>query len=265
MNSDADFTVYFHGEYDYDYYPSVDDLAAALYNYGYRDITTIPHARVPIASLILNGIRVDLNIHEPLGVHNSQLILTYSEIDHRFKTLWFSVKQIAKKQGVLSGSTGFLSSYALAMMLIVFLQDMTRPAILPRLQLSRFQSMCTIEGYDCSYDSTTNYAGYGNDNPATAGQLLVDFCHYFGYTFDYASQEVNPRVGKFRNRSFNPPTRTRTDPRLKSWPICIVDPFLTGRNVAGNCSRDNVNKIQDCFRSACDALKNTNINKAFKR
>ncbi|KAG0276276.1 hypothetical protein BGZ95_007759 [Linnemannia exigua] len=85
MNSDADFTVHFY-EY-YDYYPSVDDLPDALHDSGYRSITTIPHAWVPIASLMLHGINVDLNINETLGVRNSELISKYSEIDHRFKTL----------------------------------------------------------------------------------------------------------------------------------------------------------------------------------
>ncbi|KAF9134877.1 hypothetical protein BGW39_005592 [Mortierella sp. 14UC] len=264
MNSDADFTVLFHG--DYDYYPSIDDLADALHDSGYHSITTIPHARVPIASLMLSGINVDLNIAEPMGVQNSELIATYSGIDDRFTTLWFSIKQIAKKHGILSGSTGFLSSYALAMMLIVYLQDQCSSNILPRLQQEGYQmNDCIIDGYNCSYDWSTDYTNYGSNNPDSPGQLLVNFCHYFGYTFNYASQEVNPCLGRIQMRSFTPPARSRTDRRPKSWPICILDPFMTGRNVAGNCTRDSVLKIRDCFRSACDALKDTNINKAFKR
>ncbi|KAF8948153.1 hypothetical protein BGZ47_006261 [Haplosporangium gracile] len=250
MTSDADFTIYF--EY---HTPSIEELADALDDIGYQWVTSIPQVRVPIASYTLWGISCDVS-----------LISTYAEIDNRFKTLWFSVKQIAKKHGILSGGTGFLSSYALVMMLIVYLQGICNPAILPRLQQGSFQSnVCYIDGYDCSYDWTTNYQGFGDNNSTSAGQLLVNFYCYYGYVFDYATQEVNPYLGKIKSWSFNPPARTRTDPRPKAWPICILDPFITDRNVAGNCGKGDVIKIRDCFRNACDALKNSDIDTAFKR
>ncbi|KAF9137469.1 hypothetical protein BGX30_010182 [Mortierella sp. GBA39] len=261
VTSDADFTVYFDC-----FTPSIDELADALENIGYQFVTSIPHARVPIASLVLWGISFDVSVEQPMGVQNSELISTYAEIDNRFRTCWFSIKHIAKKHGILSGSTGFLSSYALTMMLIVYFQDICKPAILPRLQQSGFQlNDCYIGDYDCSYDWTTNYQGYGRNNSTSAGQLLLDFYTYYGYVFDYATQEVNPYLGKVKKRSYNPPARTRTDPRLRSWPICVLDPFITGRNVAGNCGRNNVVKIRDSFRNVCDALRNSDIKGAFKR
>ncbi|KAF9340513.1 hypothetical protein BGZ91_001608 [Linnemannia elongata] len=261
MTSDADFTVYFNC-----YTPTIDELADALEDIGYQFVTSIPHARVPIASYRLWGVSFDVSVEQPMGVQNSELISTYAEIDSRFRTCWFSIKQIAKKHGILSGSTGFLSSYALTMMLIVYLQDICKPAILPRLQQGGLRvNDCYIDDYDCSYDYCTSYQGYGRNNSTSSGQLLVNFCSYYGYVFDYATQEVNPCLGKIKNRSYNPPARTRTDPRPRSWPICVLDPFITGRNVAGNCGRDNVIKIRDCFRNACDALKNSDINRAFRR
>ena len=48
MTSDADFTVYFDC-----YTPSIDELAEALEDIGYQFVTSIPHARVPIASYVL--------------------------------------------------------------------------------------------------------------------------------------------------------------------------------------------------------------------
>lgn len=198
-----------------------------------------------------------------MGVHNSKLISTYSNIDDRFKTLWFSIKQIGKQHGIISASTGFLSSYALTMMLIVFLQDVTSPRILPRLQQSSRATLYIIDGYDCSFDSQTIYTEYGADNTHSAGQLLIDFFYFYGYVFDYARQEVHPSLGKIQNRSITPPARSRTDRRPKDWPICILDPFITDRNVAGNCGKVNVVKIQTCFQSALHALQENDINKAF--
>ncbi|KAK5815021.1 hypothetical protein F5H01DRAFT_344786 [Linnemannia elongata] len=262
MSSDADMTVY-NLHVASPYCPPIVELAASLRRIGYQRVTSIPHARVPIASWKLYGIQCDTNLNQPLGVHNSKLISTYSKIDDRFKTLWFSIKQIGLQHGIISASTGFLSSYALTMMLVVFLQDITSPTILPRLQQSPHATLLTIDGYDCSFDSKTNYTNYGADNTNSAGQLLIDFFYFYGYVFDYANQEVHPSLGKIQNRSITPPARSRTDSRPKDWSICILDPFITDRNVAGNCGKENVAKVQTCFQSAYHALQEKDINKAF--
>lgn len=261
--SDADFTLYY---FDWD----VTELASALRRIGYQDVSAITNARVPIVSFYdpEHDICCDINIDEPMGVINSKLINTYRKIDDRFSTLWFAIKHLAKKHNILSGSTGYLSSYALTMMLIVFLQDVTRPAILPRLQQQSSHRMLhrEVDGWDCSFDRNwSNYRTYGSDNTKSVGQLLVDFCYHYGYTFDYANQEVNPGLGRIKSRSYNPPARSRRDRRPKEWPICILDPFIYDRNVAGNCHRSAVNDIQGCFQDAFDALKSSNINRAFRR
>ncbi|KAG0375811.1 hypothetical protein BGX24_008627 [Mortierella sp. AD032] len=252
--SDADFTVY-HLPYG-----DISDLAGALESIGYHSVSYITNARVPITTFYdpENGVNCDANIDEPMGVINSKLIATYRRIDNRFATLWFAVRQMAKKHDILSGSTGYL----------VFLQDVTSPAILPRLQQQQPHRMVDydVDGYDCSFDRNwSNFRTYGSDNLKCAGQLLVDFCHYYGYTFNYATKEVNSCLGKIRNRSVTPPARSRRDRRPKDWPICILDPFITDRNVAGNCHRDAVDEIRECFQNAFDALKASNINTAFRR
>ncbi|KAF9340511.1 hypothetical protein BGZ91_001606 [Linnemannia elongata] len=262
MSSDADMTVY-NLHVASPHCPPIVELAASLRRIGYQRVTSIPHARVLIASWKLYGIQCDANLNQPLGVHNSKLISTYSKIDDRFKTLWFSIKQIGLQHGIISASTGFLSSYALTMMLVVFLRVITSPTILPRLQQSPHATLHTIDGYDCSFDSKTNYTSYGADNTNSAGQLLIDFLYFYGYVFDYANQEVHPSLGRIQNRSITPPARSRTDSRPKDWPICILDPFITDRNVAGNCGKENVAKVQTCFQSAYHALQEKDINKAF--
>ncbi|KAF9137470.1 hypothetical protein BGX30_010183 [Mortierella sp. GBA39] len=261
MSSDADMTVY--NLRTAPHRSPIVELATVLRRIGYQRITSIPNARVPIASWELYGIQCDANLNQPMGVHNSKLISIYSNIDDRFKTLWFSIKHISKQHGIISASTGFLSSYALTMLLIVFLQDVTSPTILPRLQQSPLATLHTIDGYDCSFDSQTIYTNYGADNTRSAGHLLIDFFYFYGYVFDYASQEVHPSLGKIQNRSITPPARSRMDRRPKDWPICILDPFITDRNVAGNCRKENVARIQTCFQSAYYALEENDINKAF--
>ena len=75
-----------------------------------------------------------MSMDQPMGVLNSKLISTYCRINKRFLTLWLAIKRIVSRHEILSGSAGYLSFYGLVLMLIVFLQDTTSLAILPRLQ-----------------------------------------------------------------------------------------------------------------------------------
>ncbi|KAG0284778.1 hypothetical protein BGZ96_010883 [Linnemannia gamsii] len=262
--SDADFTVLnFVGTKG----NPIHELANILSVAGYGPIKTVAGARVPIVSFTAREIRCDMSINQPMGVFNSQLIHAYQRIDPRFLSVWFGVRTLADKHGILCSRTGYLSSYALAMMLIVFLQTIHDPPILPRLQLQNPDRMVphTIDGYHCAYDQDQrNYSELAAKNILSAGQLMAEFCLYFGYTFDYSTQEVNPRLGLIRNRSVAPPPRSRQDSRPKDWYICILDPFVPTRNVAGNCRANHLADIQACFRSAYDAIEQSDFNKAFK-
>ncbi|KAF9330723.1 hypothetical protein BGZ91_012404 [Linnemannia elongata] len=266
INSDADFTVNnfvqpFHGR------NPIEELAKALRWAECQSVTTITNARVPIVKFTAQGFKCDMSMEQPMGVLNSKLISTYRRIDKRFLTLWFAIKRIASRHEILSGSDGYLSSYSLALMLIVFLQDVTSPAILSRLQQqhrSRIEEH-NINGYDCSFDHDwRRYRASAQINTKRSAQLLIDFCQFYGYTFDYATQEVNPCLGVIKARSYEPPPRSEWDQRPKDWSLCVLDPFVVGRNVAGNCCSNNVAEIQQCFRAAFDALSAGDVQAAFK-
>ncbi|KAG0318832.1 hypothetical protein BGZ97_003213 [Linnemannia gamsii] len=265
LTSDANFTVY-------NFVSSggklIHGLARILRAAGYGPITTIANARVPIVSFVEHSIRCDMSINQPMGVLNSQLINAYQRIDTRFQGIWFGLRTLADKHGILGADKGYLSSYALTMMLIVFLQDVTTPPILPRLQQQGADKMFAslIDGLHCAYDrNPRNYTAMAAKNTKSEGQLLAEFFQYFGYSFYYKKQEINPRLGVIRSRSVPTPPRSKTDSRPKDWSICILDPFIPNRNVAGNCRNNHAIDIQQAFRSAYDALKVCNIDKAFKR
>ncbi|KAG0284779.1 hypothetical protein BGZ96_010884 [Linnemannia gamsii] len=255
LTSDADFTVY-------NFVSSggklIHGLARILRAAGYGPIKTIDNARVPIASFVEHNIRCDISINQPMGVFNSQLINAYQKIDTRFLGIWFGLRTLADNHEILGAKTGCLSSYALTMMLIVFLQDVTTPPILPRLQQQGANKMFAslVDGLHCAYDrNPRNYTAMAAKNTKSEGQLLTEFCQYFGYTFYYMKQEVNPRLGVIRSRSVPAPPRSKTDSRPKDWSVCILDPFIPNRNVAGNCRNNHAVYIQQAFQSAYDALK----------
>ncbi|KAF9910467.1 hypothetical protein EC991_006522 [Linnemannia zychae] len=264
ITSDVDFTVYNFARH---YKNPIEELAKALRWSKCQSVTTIANARVPIVSFKAQTFDCDMNIDQPMGVLNSKLIATYSKIDNRFVQLWFGVRHLAKKHGILSGSTGYLSSYALVMMLIVFLQDVTKPPMLPKLQQREPRQMVaySLEGHDCSFDrGWSNYRTFASRNTKSTGELFIDFCRFYGFQFNYATQEVNPRFGAIQPRSFSPPQHNSTGSQPKVWSMCILDPFVCGRNVAGNCRNRNVVQIQQCFQTAYKALIAGNPESAFK-
>ncbi|KAG9066029.1 hypothetical protein KI688_001248 [Linnemannia hyalina] len=99
----------------------------------------------------------------------------------------------------------------------------------------------------------------------SAGELLINFLKYFGHTFNYDTQEVNPRSGAVVLRSivsFSPPTSDRT---RNAYSIVIRDPFIANKNLAGNCRPSQLQDIKVCFQWSYSALFLGDIDTAFKR
>ena len=98
-------------------------------------LTYVPASRVPILKFIEDesGIAVDFNVNNLLGITNSNLIFTYTQIDQRFHIMNVFLKWWAKSVGIIGAAFGYLSSYALTLMIIAFLQN-TEPPVLPCLQ-----------------------------------------------------------------------------------------------------------------------------------
>lgn len=69
------------------------------------------------------GIDVDISVNNILAMYNSDLIYTYCQIDQRFHIMATFLKHWAKKVKIIGASHGYLSSYALVMMIIAFLQS----------------------------------------------------------------------------------------------------------------------------------------------
>ncbi|KAF9365421.1 hypothetical protein BGX34_010048 [Mortierella sp. NVP85] len=221
-------------------------LSKALKCRGYRDVQTIAHAKVPIVRFtdpVLN-MPCDMSLNEDLGVENSRLINTYQAIDHRFRVVWFTLKQIAKTHGIMSSRNGYLSSYALTLMLITYFQSMD-PPILPKLQQQKSMVPKFIGRHDCSFDHNwSNYQRSALRNEDSSADLLLAFLSYFGYEYDYEDWEMNPRLGVIRER-----------PRqVGAWHIAIMDPFIVERNVASGVHKSHVPKIKQTFQDALQAL-----------
>ncbi|KAF9291669.1 hypothetical protein BGZ68_002991 [Mortierella alpina] len=218
----------------------------------YEKVFAIADARVPIVTFWYRpwDISCDISINQELSIQNSKLVKTYEAIDPRMQTIWFSLKHLAKEYDILSAKDGFLSSYALTMMLITYLQTRT-PPVLPRLQQQPVHKMPLefIEGINCSFDPCWRPHGeVARRNKASSGDLLVGLLRYFGHQFDYATMEVNPRLGQFRPQVNNSGRGGTYHGGLKRGGFWVMDPFLIDRNVAGMCRGHSVEIIKRAFQ-----------------
>ncbi|KAG0289408.1 hypothetical protein BGZ98_003845, partial [Dissophora globulifera] len=221
---------------------TLSGLANALQEHGYEGVKvegddgqrelslslSSAGSAIPAAMISLldprTSIMCHLTLNEPIEIYRSKLVRTYALIEPRFGPIMTALKQIAVRRDLASGSINEdrlnnmpLGSYALALMLITFLQT-ENPPILPKLQQASVQDensngggeddrpslvkdVVLVQGIDCSFDRNwKSYEGYGVKNSKSAAELLVDLCRFFGYVFDYDSKEVNARVGTFRWR-----------------------------------------------------------------
>ncbi|KAG0238709.1 Zinc finger, CCHC domain-containing protein [Actinomortierella wolfii] len=234
-----------------------------------RKPMAIANARVPIVKFEdpVTRIKVDINCNHVLGVHNSQLIKTYMQIDPRLPKMLYILKALIKIHGIHDSSQGLLSSYTVVMMAIGFFQSQN---ILPNLQNQARSNMTDLlvqldhdgtggrELVDCTFDRDwRRYEGYGASNTKSLGQLLFEFFELFARDFNYPEWEVNIRLGGLCGRGGVPLSSTggqenssvskkNNRPRRRA-EFVVMDPFLRQRNVAGTCRTKNLPHVWAVF------------------
>ena len=150
---------------------------------------------------------LDITIHNLLPILNSKLIKLYSEYDQRFHIMGIYIKYWSKLNNVHGASIQFLSSYALILMLIHFLQKIVKPAILPDLQnipinddynnpeykkekydyYHGHKKMKTNIYFEENMEKIEKYMNYNNKgekNNESVGNLLLKFVEYYAYFYD---------------------------------------------------------------------------------
>lgn len=148
---------------------------------------------------------IDITVHNMLPVLNTNLIRLYSLYDQRFHIIGLYLKHWAKINKIHGAADQFLSSYALLLMLIHFLQKIIEPRVLPNLQ--------KIENREVIYEYIQNgeviktniyfeedihkirqymkKVNNGQENKETPAQLLVKFFEYYCYYYDYYDQKIS--------------------------------------------------------------------------
>lgn len=134
--------------------------------------------RVPILKLRYAGRlglqEVDLSVNNCQALANTRLLRKYSSINRRVAELGVAVKIWAKEKNICGASNRFLSSYALSLMAIYFLQVTAElPCLKPgKISLQQWQL----------------------DRPLKS--LFKDFIAFYARTFEWGREVVSVRTGQ---------------------------------------------------------------------
>ncbi|KZT39849.1 hypothetical protein SISSUDRAFT_571020 [Sistotremastrum suecicum HHB10207 ss-3] len=195
-------------------------LANVFRRSGFTNVIAVPFASVPIVKFLdpETGIHGDINMNYQLGFFNTKLISAYC-VEPRLKVLIRAVKTWAKSLGLNepspkgAGEQTSFSSYALTLMVIVFLQV---KGILPNLQseLEAFDPFAPTGVFWLNKKGEENIAcdirfrtpeHWPRPSPVNGkehvGDLLVEWFRFWGYEMSYEKSQASIRHGGFLPRA----------------------------------------------------------------
>ena len=148
---------------------------------------------------IESEIDLDITVQNILPIINTKLIRFYSLYDQRFHILGIFMKFWVKKNQIHGALDKFLSSYALLILIIHYLQTITEPKVLPILQQIRNikkdytyhngeKEILTNLYFEEDLEEIKKYMGIINcdeENESSIVDLLVGFFEYYAYKYNH--------------------------------------------------------------------------------
>ncbi|GAA97503.1 uncharacterized protein L969DRAFT_14156 [Mixia osmundae IAM 14324] len=218
---------------------------------GAQKVTVVRHTLVPIIKFEMDGIKVDLNVNERLGIYNSKLIAEYCRISPIMRPLCVFVKFWSKRRELndpagQAGKKSF-SSYALILLVIAYLQQLGE---LPNLQ--DMAEVMRAPLLHTRYSARLSRARPGKSNTVDSWEQVdisfaqgqrtdqrqesaIDFARIIGHFFaSYADLNMATNWVSIREHYVGPRNLenvNRREPPGKADALCcIADPFLLARN-----------------------------------
>ncbi|KAI8148242.1 hypothetical protein BJV82DRAFT_591381 [Fennellomyces sp. T-0311] len=235
----------------------VRTLAQILKKHGMQRVYTVPRAKVPIVKMWdpVFQLACDMNVNNTLALQNTRMIKTYVAIDPRVRPLAMIIKHWTRQRALNNAADGgTLSTYTWTCMIINFLQ-MREPPILPVLhQMDHIKSddNLVINGLDTSfYTDVASLKNFGKRNHESIAGLLFAFFRRFAHEFDYETQVVSVRHGRYLSK------------REKGWGhlFCVEEPFNVNRNLGNSADDASVYGLRTEFcRAAHILLETANLN-----
>ena len=144
-------------------------------------------------------ILLDITVHNILPINNSKMLRIYSLYDQRFHILGIFLKNWVKINHIKGTHEKFLSSYALLILIIHFLQNKVEPKVLPVLQQIQNENIpynyyygdkksCTNLYFEKNIDKIKEYMKIingGEENCMSATELLIKFFEFYSYEYNH--------------------------------------------------------------------------------
>lgn len=156
---------------------------------------------------------IDITVHNMLPILNTKLLRLYSIYDQRFHILGLYLKHWSKINKIHGAADNYLSSYALLVMLIHFLQRVVEPRVLPNLQ--KVENKEIIYEYNQNGENISTNIYFEEDinkikqimkkintdkeNTDSASTLLIKFFEYYSYNYDYFEQKISIKADLTEN------------------------------------------------------------------
>ncbi|ALC49825.1 wisp, partial [Drosophila busckii] len=153
-------------------------------------------ARVPILRFKdrCNGIEVDLNYNNSVGIKNTYLLQFYAQLDWRTRPLVVIVKLWAQYHDINDAKRMTISSYSLVLMVLHYLQFGCVPHVLPCLQ-AMYPEKFALGQQDClDLDLIEPIEPYQTHNKQSLGEHLLGFLKYYS-NFDFRNNAISIRTG----------------------------------------------------------------------
>nr|XP_027207800.1 poly(A) RNA polymerase gld-2 homolog B-like [Penaeus vannamei] len=222
-------------------------LQRELNNCGFIQKMELIRAKVPILKFRDSDseIDVDLNCNNAVGIRNTHLLNSYSQLDWRVRPLVLVVKLWAHYHDINNAKDMTISSYSLVLMVIHYLQHGTEPPLLPCLQRA-FGEKFRPNAHILSIPVTEKMPTFTSNNHDSLGKLFHGFLDYFANTFTFIEDTISVRTGGTMPTSQCRSVRSRkNDWRMWKY-LCIEEPFdltNTARSVYDEEVFERVKKV----------------------
>lgn len=241
--SDLDATCYREGTSEQDNKLAIEELKSQLLpllakHPRFDVLQEVWSARIPIVKLRFDrSLEVDLSCHNVQALHNTRLLKAYADLDPQVRDLVVAVKAWAKAEGVCGAPAGHLSSYALTLMALYFMQVDTAIS-LPRLEPAVFaQGKGRAPDWAC---------------PLPISVLLCRFFQFYTSTIWWGIEVVSVRLG--RRCGTSDPTFSELPGRGGS-SLHIEDPFLLGRSLTTTLGEGQETMLYGALANAAAELQ----------
>lgn len=211
-------------------------------------------AKVPLLKFKdrATGVHVDLNIHNTVGIRNTRLLKAYSECDQRVPKLVLAVKLWARENKINCAHQGTLSSYALTLMVIQYLQE---AKVVPCFQAIASHRFNTTDDFT-SYSLHEEWPPFQSSNKQSLGQLFVGFLEYYVKEFNHHRSAVSVRVGHPISKEAAKQYKSAKN-RPESWSLLgVEEPFDRTNTACAVYDEDKLRRILEVFHKSFHLLVN---------